>query len=814
MDSDADPPKLEAVKMLQIDNNQEFPALSPSFKPSTQKPLAAPSWGSLFASQISKTPRRIHHPLLSPLPVTPTKEASSHKTTPMREKENILPSPTAAECMSILSKETAETAVEEEEAQSESMPWDYSTVNTDSDNSVSKDENVDSEAIIVFPSFTAVNTPDPPQQEVLPLFKFPATVIEPEVNLYNDSPKLTKAKKVEIEELCEAERHDTPSYIRGGLPLRQVVANDPHRVIHAIKHMMHGIVYMRRALGAKQEEIDFLIDNHQNALNEIDILSENARLARLAIEKKQAAIKEARLAMEKKRAVATKAMECSKTATKFNPDAKPFAPSNFISSEFMIPATPFPLAPAIQIPSPLKYSTLHGPGFTVEQRRTPPSPYKFHPIRNRSRTWSMQRPSKPPNFNTYNQTPVSPIFNRQVPSPAPVILSQLPQVLHTNDEAGSLHEAVVRTPPQSPTPIPSRLDLSLADKTLLRTPVPGKTDHKSTPNSPTKQLSVNHPFKAISTNTSPEKRISNFRMTDPPQLYQPKANSSKILIPIVNTADDIQRAVFLIPRTHRHICPSSLITPDFKCPVPNCLLQQICPDFTSENGCSFRPPPLSDWPWNYPPRNPPSNQAQQCSHVHIPGTCLNSLAYFRAPVSSESESTSSNPPNPDPDPDPATSSHYCPILHCSTTRFHAWGCAKDWKTGFAVNGLTPAARSNNDSGYLNSSELSTEWRWRVAMEGLRVAHERGEYGCKGGSMPINAVFPRGHKGGDVRNWGPHTFSGKHKMRSAKTLAREKDRGRLIGAENGNGGGSGIGRSRGGSSDSRRMLARDNSTRSA
>ncbi|KAB8291366.1 hypothetical protein EYC80_010046 [Monilinia laxa] len=591
MEPENDHLKMKPIKILEIDNTNEFPELSSSPNPPTQKPVIASNWGSLFASKVPKEPRLFHHSSLPPLSITPTKEMI-HGSRLIEEKEDPLISPTTAECMSILSCETTETAVERDEVDT---PWGSPTAKNYLNISAAKDENTDCDTTIIFPDFIATDTdtdtPEPPQRELLPPFKFPATEVKPEVDIYNASPKLTKAKKMEVEELSEAERHDTPSYIRGGLPLRQVVENDPDRVIHAIRHMMNGIVQMRRQLGAAPEEIKFLINNHQRALNEIDFLTENERIARLAVERREAANKEARLVMEKERSTYAKDLENSKS-TKFNPSAKPFSPSNFMSTEFTGSTPPFAVSfpPTTQIQSPLKYSVLHEPGFMVEQSRTPPVPYKFHPLLNRSRTWSTHRPSIGPivpagpysHFNAYNSRPMSPMFARQVQSPFPMLTSQLPLYSLTNVEVDLQQETIVRTPPQSPTSIQSQLPRSLANTLLLRTPVPGKTDYKSTPTSPTKELSADLSFKATSTNTSPRRKTSDFHKAyHQSQFYQPKPHNLKMTIPTTYTADDFQKAILQLPRTHRHLCPSSLISPDFKCRVPYCLLQQICPDFTS-----------------------------------------------------------------------------------------------------------------------------------------------------------------------------------------------------------------------------------------
>lgn len=411
-------------------------------------------------------------------------------------------------------------------------------------------------------------------------------------------------------------------------------------------------------------------------------------------------------------------------------------------------------------------------------------------------------------FNAYNSRPMSPMFARQFQSPFPMVASQLPLYSLTNVEVDLRQETIVRSPPQSPTPMQSQLPRSLADGSLLRTPVPGKTNHKSTPTSPTKELSADPSFRAPSTNSSPRRKTSDFHKIYPqPQFYQSKPHSLRMIIPATNSADEIQKAILQLPRTHRHICPSSLTSPDFKCHVANCLLQQICPDFTRENGCSFRPPPLSDWPWNYPPRNPLANQDQQCQFVHLPGTCLDSLSHCHG-TEAPPEATPDNPP----DLDPAAQSHYCPILTCATTRVHSWGCAKDWKTGFAVNGITPAAPHADVQMCQSTGEVAADWRWRTVMEGLRIAHERGDYGCRGGRMPINAVFPVGHKGADARNWGPTILAPKARAKNGKPYGKDRERGRLRGG--GDGGGSSRGGSRAASHDSRGMLERGNSACSA
>lgn len=93
------------------------------------------------------------------------------------------------------------------------------------------------------------------------------------------------------------------------------------------------------------------------------------------------------------------------------------------------------------------------------------------------------------------------------------------------------------------------------------------------------------------------------------------------------------------------------------------------------------------------------------------------------------------------------------------------------------------------------------------MEGLRVVHEKGEYGCRGGSMPPNATFPVGHQGGDLKNWSPSMFTVKGKQNHGKPHGKDKERGRLRGGWGAGGRGAG----RGGSSDSRSKVTRENST---
>ncbi|KAF7936198.1 uncharacterized protein EAE98_002417 [Botrytis deweyae] len=808
MDPDNEPApaeeSLSSINLLQLNNTEEFPALSSNPKLSTQKPIATPpNWGSLFALQVSKTSQRTNHSTLPPLPVTPTKEMRSPKGDSVGEKENLLLSPSTAECMSILSTETGETAVEGEDA---NTPWDSPTQNGEDDTTMLKDGEFDNESTVLFPNFIATETSSPPQKEVLPPFQFPAVAVGSESDIYSASPEPMKAKNIEVEELCEAERHDTPSYIRGGLPLWDVVVNDPHRVIHAIKHMMHGIVVMSKAKGAPPQEIKEIVDSHLSTLRQIEILTEKERVARLACEMRQTADRGAQLAPENKCSVTAKEMEPLKSATKFNPDAKPFAPSKSVASDLRSPVPPFTLAPASQNPPRLKYSVIQQPGFMVEQSRAPPTQVKFYPMLNRSRTWSTYRPANTSigpysHFDAYNQKPPTPIFLQHAPSPYFMASPQLSSnsLIYSDIQ----QEDIIQDPPHSPTPAEDQDetggndDVLLADRQLLRIPVPGKKDHKSTPTSPTEQLSANTTLKATSTNTSPRRRVFNVHASCQQQQPYSQKLSLKNFIPATATADDIKRVGLLLPRTHRHICPSSLTSPDFQCPMPNCMLQRICPDFTSDNGCSFRPPPLSDWPWNYPPREPPINQSQQCPYVHIQGTCLHSLSFFR--IQSESE----------PAPYPAVSNHYCPVPKCTTTRFHSWGCAKDWKTGFAVNGITPCAPIQNQ---FSLAEINTEWRWRVLMEGLRFAHERGEYGCQGGTIPLNASFPDGHKGADLSNWAPDIPTEKPKVDYKNTHMGEKERGRLRG--NGRMGGSRGRGDRGGSSDTRREFAREKSTRSA
>ncbi|KAM0318077.1 hypothetical protein ACHAO8_002055 [Botrytis cinerea] len=807
MDPDNGPTEEESLpstKLLQLNDIKEFPALSSNPKLSTQNPIATtPNWGSLFASQVPQPSCGINHSTLPSLPVTPTKEMSSPKGDSVSEKENLVLSPNTTACMSILSTETGDTAVEGEDA---NTLWDSPTQNGEDDTTMLKDGEFDNGPTVLFPDFGATETSSPSQKELLPPFQFPAVAAESKGDIYSASPEPTKTKNMEVEELCEAERHDTPSYIKGGLPLWDVVVNDPHRVIHAIKHMMHGIVVMQKAKGAPPAEIEEIVNSHLSTLRQIEILTEKERLARSALEMKQAADRGARLAFEKERAITAKGMEPLKSATKFNPDAKPFAPSRFVTSDFRPSAPPFVLAPAIQNLSPLKYSVIQQPGFMVEQSRAQPAQGNFHPLLNRSRTWSTHRPKNIPigpygPFNAYNQKPPTPMFLQHTPPPPSVASPQL--LSHYLIYSDIQQENITQDPLYSQAPVEYQDetggddDILLADRPTLRIPVPGKTDHKSTPTSPTKQLSANTSLKATSTNTSPRRRTFDVQATyQQPQAYSQKL-SLKNLIPATTTADEIKKVALQLPRTHRHICPSSLTSPDFQCPMPNCILQRICPDFTSDNGCSFRPPPLSDWPWNYPPREPPINQSRQCPYVHIPGTCLHSLSFYRIHSASEPASN------------PEVSNHYCPVSNCTMTRFHSWGCAKDWKTGFAINGITPCAPNHNQ---FSPAEINTEWRWRASMEGLRFAHERGEYGCQGGTMPANALFPEDHKGADSRNWGPDIPTEKPKADCKKAHVREKERGRLRGGSR-KGGSRGRG-DRGGSSDTRREFAREKSTRSA
>ncbi|KAI9645054.1 hypothetical protein NHQ30_007093 [Ciborinia camelliae] len=206
-----------------------------------------------------------------------------------------------------------------------------------------------------------------------------------------------------------------------------------------------------------------------------------------------------------------------------------------------------------------------------------------------------------------------------------------------------------------------------------------------------------------------------------------------------------------------------------------------------------------------------------CPHIHIPGTCLHSLSYFRGP-DSPSDPTFDHPPDLHLDQHPTLSNHSCPIPNCSATRFHPWGCAKDWKTGFSINGLTPTptapAQHHHSQIDQTNGDLSAEWRWRLAMEGLRVAHERGDYGCRGGSMPPNASFPGGHKGADANNWGQNTFTGaksKQAFGGKPYYSKDRERGRLRGGAAGGGAGMTGNREASGSSDPRANPKRGDST---
>lgn len=346
--------EVKSTKILQIDSTNEFPSLFKNPNLPTQKHVI--DWASLFAppvpktplsiqspplpsiSQVPKTPHRIQTPPL-PLSIAITKEVSPNK--PASEKDNLLVSPTTVGGMSIMSFETTETAVERDAT---NTPWGSPTAKKDEDASVAKAEDVGNDSITASPEFMTADAPGSSQKELLPPFEFPAvnanTNAEPEVDLYNASPKLSnsKGKQVEVEsqaetdtgELSEAERHDTPSYIPGGLPLWQVVQNDPHRVLHAIKKMMNGIVIMKEQLRAPPEEIEALKASHRDGLRTLEILTERERAARLVVERIEAVERQARLEMEEKCATSAREMERSKLSTKFNPSA--------VSFDIVIPA--------------------------------------------------------------------------------------------------------------------------------------------------------------------------------------------------------------------------------------------------------------------------------------------------------------------------------------------------------------------------------------------------------------------------------------------------------------------------------------------
>lgn len=328
MDSDNDQTKAKAKtkpkKILQIHSTKEFPSLSANpNNPVTKKPAIVPNWGSLFASQAPNPPPRIHHPSLPPLPVTPKKEMSSPKSNPINsveEKDSILLSPATAGCVSILSNDTGETAIERDET---STPWGSPIADKEGD-IVVKNEELDTKATAIFPDFITMDKTTPSQNEPLRPFDFPATQMETGTDLYNASPIMEKANTEEVEALCEAERHDTPSYISGPLDLRWVVENDPHRAMHAIKGMMRNILALEKGFGASQERLDFLMYEYQKHLRIINTLSENARLASLPFEKKEVRIRDARMAGENTRAIAAQQAEIQKSATKFNPDAVSF----------------------------------------------------------------------------------------------------------------------------------------------------------------------------------------------------------------------------------------------------------------------------------------------------------------------------------------------------------------------------------------------------------------------------------------------------------------------------------------------------------
>ncbi|KAM3085961.1 hypothetical protein ACMFMG_003012 [Clarireedia jacksonii] len=205
-----------------------------------------------------------------------------------REQDNALESPTGAGSMSTMSVDTTETrGTMDGETQ-----WDSPTIGTMMESISSIDEN---EAPL---RLTPVEIPTR-QHKFSSAFEIPGLrpCTPPNPLTFNT-----------ISSPDGENHHNTPSFIQGPIQLRQVIATDPHRIIHAIKQMMRNIIAL--------EKMTMVFPRHEVEKRQ------RARMKMLAdIERYLEEFQNAKLRAETGRAEAASSVEKDKYATKFNPSA-------------------------------------------------------------------------------------------------------------------------------------------------------------------------------------------------------------------------------------------------------------------------------------------------------------------------------------------------------------------------------------------------------------------------------------------------------------------------------------------------------------
>jgi hypothetical protein len=203
------------------------------------------------------------------------------------ENDSLLASPTRAECMSTMSVDTAETGgTMEDEA-----PWDYPTQGAMKESISSADED---EAIIGLPPLDIPTR----QDKLLPACDFSeARPCTPPNQLMSN---ITSSPEGE-------NHHETPSFIQGPLQLRQVIAADPHRIIHAIKHMMRNVEVLEKVTKVPRNEVE------ERQRERVKMLADTERYLE--------EVQRAKFIAETRRAETASSMEDERNAMKFNPSA-------------------------------------------------------------------------------------------------------------------------------------------------------------------------------------------------------------------------------------------------------------------------------------------------------------------------------------------------------------------------------------------------------------------------------------------------------------------------------------------------------------
>lgn len=300
--------------VIHINDLEEFPALSRG-SPSLRRSITESTrWNCLFPS---KRPQQTMFPtppippteLSSPLQIlNETKTSCAQECLPLApsstecipssqqaefpqanpEKDNLLASPTQAECMSIMSVDTAETRGT---AADSGTPWDSPIMGTVKESISSVDED---EAIIGSSPLECPNR----QDRLLPAFEFqgkrPST---PPNRLISNL----------ISSSDGDDHHNTPSFIQGPIPLKQLIDTDPHRIIHAIKQMMRNIIVLEKMVNCPGHEVE------QRQRERMKMLAD--------IERYLEEVETAKLITETGRAEAVSTTERGRMNTKFNPSA-------------------------------------------------------------------------------------------------------------------------------------------------------------------------------------------------------------------------------------------------------------------------------------------------------------------------------------------------------------------------------------------------------------------------------------------------------------------------------------------------------------